>query len=138
MKEIRTNRLMNILIHFMSREDGQSSAAGGQGEEMTSVCVQCGGLNVVSTCLHCRISLCKNCKDRHCRLPGFQTHRVVSMEEVPEGWDNLNEVIMYCSSHPAELIRANCVTCNVAICSVCKLEEHDTHKSESVHSALTR
>lgn len=127
-ENIHKNRTMAQLMEIVKAKKDKNE---GQGSE--DICMQCESNNVAFKCANCDAMLCNNCKTIHSKFPKCKD-KVLLLEEA-EAF-NIKQVIIYCSKHPRKAIKMNCEKCNIAICSECKFKDHDTHKSESVESAL--
>lgn len=100
----------------------------------TDTCVQCDDNNINFICVNCDVKLCDNCARVHARLPKCKD-KLLKLVEAVEIQKNTP---VFCSKHQHKQIKMNCTVCNKAICSECKFQDHDTHKSESLDSALER
>ena len=98
-------------------------------------CSQCDRkINVTSYCVDCKASICQTCGTRHLLFEVMSEHRIVAIAEA--GTHPVVNVTKYCPKHITKPIKLSCVPCGLAICVDCKIEDHDTHKTEDVTSAL--
>ena len=104
-------------------------------DPMEKFCNQCDTrINVTSYCVACDAELCQTCKTRHLRFEAMSEHRIVPISEA--GTHPVVNVTKYCPKHVTKPIKLSCIPCKLAICLECKVEDHDTHKTEDVPSAL--
>ena len=104
-------------------------------DTVNKVCSQCDRkINVTCYCLDCKAGLCKTCNIRHLRFEAMSEHRIVPMAEAQTS-PVINDT-KFCPKHETKPIKLSCVSCKLAICVDCKIEDHDTHKTEDVTSAL--
>ena len=104
-------------------------------DPLDKFCNQCDTrTNVASYCLDCKAELCQNCGTRHLRFEAMSEHTIVPIAEA--GTHPVVNVTKYCPKHVTKPIKLSCVPCKLAICVDCKMEDHDTHKTEDVTSAL--
>ena len=104
-------------------------------DPMDKSCSQCDRkINVTSYCVDCKAELCQTCKTRHLRFEAMSEHRIVPIAEA--GTHPVVNVTKFCPKHVTKPIKLSFVPCNLAICVDCKIENHDTHKTEDVTSAL--
>ena len=101
-------------------------------------CLQCGSEISGFKCIQCDNYLCEGCRPRHLLIPSCKDHTVEQLFENQTDSLQKIKVDIPCPKHLSKIVEMNCITCNTAICSQCKFEEHDTHNSESVASALER
>lgn len=95
-------------------------------------------ISVFFRCKTCSINLCQKCHKGHRRIPGFREHRVIFLSVRQPRRMTSMDVKTQCTKHPEQDIDANCKTCNFAICSECKLNEHLHHHFETLDVALKR
>ena len=86
----------------------------------------------VNRCLQCNESFCENCSLVHMRMKAsrFHGHRVVPLwghgSKTPFDKDN------FCPRHRNEEIIVVCKQCDVLLCLICKLMEHEHHVTRLV------
>ena len=98
-------------------------------------CNQCDTrINVTSYCVDCKVELWQTCKTRHLCFEDMSEHTIVPIAEV--GTHPVVNVTKYCPKHVTKPIKLSCVPCKLAICADCKIEDHDTPKTEDIASAL--
>ena len=130
--KIQNDQLLEVLIEAF----GQFYDKNIRNPDVTDViCTQCDTkINVINYCIECKANLCDTCKIRHLRFEALSEHKIVPIKEA--GKASLPEVIKFCPHHPAKPLKLSCVDCKLAICVDCKIQDHDTHKTEDIQSAL--
>ena len=104
-------------------------------DPLEKFCNQCDTrINVTSYCVECKAELCHTCQTRHLRFEAMSEHRIVPIADT--GTHPVVNITKYCPKHVTKPIKLSCVSCKLAICLQCKVEDHDTHKTEDVPSAL--
>ena len=88
-------------------------------------------------CSYCRIELCSSCHVNHIKIPMLK-HHVVSKLDAGKTTDIIVDELLFCQHHKERLIELNCKMCEAPLCLHCKMEDHDTHTSETVTHALKR
>ena len=101
-------------------------------------CKQCYSKTDVNWwCSDCRIELCSPCQVIHSNPPMFKSHKVTPLDGITESCNAIDE-LLFCQHHKERLIELNCKMCEIPLCLHCKMEDHDTHTSETVTHALKR
>ncbi|KAL3265607.1 hypothetical protein HHI36_009811 [Cryptolaemus montrouzieri] len=89
-------------------------------------CTSCTAKEVAkSRCNTCHNLLCTNCDTAHHYMRCFESHKVVSLDEMRK--DGLKITIhtpLFCELHNGENIIYYCNTCLVTVCSECLKNEH--------------
>ena len=84
-------------------------------------------------CEDCAQKLCANCGTPHKKMRRGP-HDVVPLESAaPELRPR-----RYCEKHDDERIKMYCFDCNMSVCSMCCLEEHNTHHFERTERVVER
>lgn len=99
-------------------------------------CQQClnSSADVIKKCKECKTELCESCLEAHQRIPMLKDHQFIDITDQRKVVDKL----LYCELHPNKVIEYNCKSCNIPICSVCNLTNHNTHKIETITEAVKR
>lgn len=84
--------------------------------------------NCTVICAQCKIFLCEDCTEAHSKEPLFSEHEITST--VPDE--------IQCASHTSRDCTLFCVKCKKPICSLCKCNEMDGHKTEPIIEHLFR
>ena len=112
-------------------------------ESKTSLCEACSGCeegesvvqNVASVyCVDCHLKLCKNCERGHKVIKSVNSHKLIRIEE------SMNADILYqlmppasCDQHKDENLKKYCFECKSAICMMCYIELHNSHKCSDIN-----
>ena len=94
--------------------------------------------NVKWKCSDCRIELCSLCHANHTNIPMLKNHVVVELDTIKGNDKNVVDELLFCNNHKDRLIELNCKVCEVPLCVLCKVKEHDTHTTETASDALKR
>ena len=89
-------------------------------------------------CNNCRIDLCSPCQVIHLNIPILKNHVVCQLDKSKVSYKNVVDELLFCNNHKDRLIELNCKVCEVPLCVLCKVTEHDTHTTETVSDALKR
>ncbi|KAL4220724.1 hypothetical protein ACF0H5_021119 [Mactra antiquata] len=96
------------------------------------------GRLAVSRCLQCEESLCQNCTNAHLKMKASRYHnqQVVSLDENTKldygNLDDRRRSEKYCWRHRGEEIKFYCRQCNIVLCLICKLMEHENHVTKPI------
>lgn len=84
-------------------------------------------------CLDCQQSLCATCDSFHKRIKSTRSHRSVKIGDRSES-DNIYAKCppTFCSKHGDKQLELYCLNCKVAICVICYIECHNSHKCSDV------
>ena len=112
-------------------------------ESKTSPCEACSGdeesgsevQNVASVyCVECQMKLCQNCERGHKAIKSPRLHKLVDLG------DKSNIEVLYrsmppsyCDQHQDKSIEIYCFECKMAICMMCYIEMHNTHKYSDIY-----
>ncbi|XP_049521522.1 LOW QUALITY PROTEIN: B-box type zinc finger protein ncl-1-like [Dermacentor silvarum] len=98
-------------------------------ETLSMVCTSCKAKETaVARCNDCASFLCNNCVTAHRYMRCFESHAVVTFEELggapdPDQMAQVHRPLT-CLTHTSELLKHYCLTCQVPICNECTLGEH--------------
>lgn len=114
-------------------------------ESLSMVCTSCKAKETaVARCNDCASFLCNNCVTAHRYMRCFESHAVVTFEELggasdPEQMAQVHRPLT-CVTHTSELLKHYCMTCQVPICNECTLGEHKPpeHECERASEAGTK
>jgi len=98
-----------------------------------AVCDVCSEKTTVAKmfCIDSEQKLCDRCSSSHTRIKLCHNHQVVELGS-QLNFQELNFRSSYCEHHPKELIKMYCLEDNVAICLICCVESHQSHKCSNV------
>ncbi|XP_077519303.1 E3 ubiquitin-protein ligase meiotic P26 [Amblyomma americanum] len=104
-------------------------------ETLSMVCTSCKAKETaVARCTDCASFLCNNCVTAHRYMRCFESHVVVTFDELGGAPDpnQIGEVHrpLACPTHASELLKHYCLTCQVPICNECTLGEHKPPEHE--------
>ena len=129
---IKKDRILDALVetflqyydnNFLNKDSVQDS------------CIQCERkVDVIFYCVECKVKLCQTCKTTHLHFEAMTEHSIIPIAEA--GNHPVVNVTKYCPKHVTKPIKLSCIPCKLAICVNCKIEDHDTHKTEDVKSAF--
>jgi len=107
-------------------------------ETTTSGCEACGGGEAterkVATvyCVECQQKLCQACEGYHKRVKATASHQLLKLGADSNtdrpALSNLLSFSNYCNKHNGDQLRIFCLDCKVAICTMCYIESHNSHK----------
>ena len=125
-EEVKHNEFLEKLIILLESDDQA---------ELKAKCNICLGVHKVKwKCEDCRVELCENCQSIHQRFPANSHHKTTSFEP-QTGVKSIDELLL-CDQHSGRFLEFSCKTCNIAICALCKVLDHDVHPSETISHAL--
>jgi hypothetical protein len=101
----KNNEKKKELIYFIKNYNTQLNK---------SKCNQCIN-NCKEYCFNCHVGFCDKHKDKHIKHNLFQ----------------LNQIDYYCEKHPKEKKICYCTICMVAVCVLCKSQEHNHYEIDS-------
>ena len=85
-------------------------------------------------CVECQMKLCHSCKRAHRGIKSTRSHKVVELGE-----QTSVEILCqsmppsYCDQHKDENLKLYCFDCKAAICVMCYIELHNSHKCSDVN-----
>jgi len=100
--------------------------------ETGSRCEACSEKGVATVhCVECQQKLCRNCESYHKIFKTTASHQMTKLGE-ESNTENLGRPNLLsfrnCNKHKADQLRIYCQKCKVAICSMCYIESHNSHK----------
>ena len=103
------------------------------------VCVH--GNSATMWCIECDCPVCNNCSISHRSLKVFSQHKVIPMKEFTSNPKRAIEVSLNpgaCPSHPDQVLKFYCYTCDQTICVECALLDHPRgeHKFDSISKII--
>ncbi|KFM56989.1 Brain tumor protein, partial [Stegodyphus mimosarum] len=96
-------------------------------EKTQIVCTSCKAKETaVARCTECATFLCPNCVTAHQFMRCFESHTVLSFDEMKGDGDSFTTIHkpVTCNSHPDEVMKYYCHTCHVPICNECMILDH--------------
>lgn len=106
-----------------------------RGKAEGKVCDACKAQKKISQCKFycssCNMNYCKECIKKHNKNPVFKNHQVLS-----KGVTSSENVS--CKVHKNEEGKFFCRTCEVVICTVCIMNEHDGHNVTEVEDLFNK
>ena len=112
-------------------------------ESKTSPCEACSGdeesesevQNVASVyCVECQMKLCQICERGHKAIKLTRLHKLVQIGDkisVESLYQSMPP--SYCDQHEDESLKIYCFDCKMAICMMCYIELHNTHKCSNIN-----
>ena len=112
-------------------------------ESKTSRCEACSGgeesesevQNVASVyCVECQVKLCHNCERAHKMLKLTRSHKLFDIGD-KVSVETLYKLMppSYCDQHKDESVKIYCFDCKSAICMMCYIELHNSHKCSDIN-----
>ena len=102
-------------------------------------CKQCySKADVKWQCSDCRIELCSPCQVIHLNIPMLKNHVMCELDTNKANDENVIDELLFCDNHKDRLIELNCKVCEVPLCVLCKVKDHDAHTTETASDALKR
>ncbi|KAL3890600.1 hypothetical protein ACJMK2_002882 [Sinanodonta woodiana] len=100
------------------------------------VCDLCGPKSIAcGRCLDCEENLCQSCCHAHERSKVSKHHKIIDLGTLDLEMKGKIRQRIFCEKHPEEEIKLVCQMCEVAICVLCKVLNHDMHASKTVADA---
>ena len=121
-------RVVPFLVQLIEAEKRAKS-----GPKITK-CERCGTKDAKWYCVECkkRNALCDECKTDH---DDFVEHKVLSVDDLNDENVLLNKPV-YCTKHTEIELEYYCLQCKTALCIKCKVDDHESHKSEPVRNVI--
>ena len=112
-------------------------------ESKTSPCEACSGdeesesqvQNVASVyCVECQMKLCEICERGHKAIKLTRSHKLIKIGE-QTSVETLYRSMppSYCDQHEDENLKIYCFECKMAICMICYIELHSSHKCSDIN-----
>ena len=98
-------------------------------------CIRCNNNLSTHRCNECKAFYCSQCKTDHDSHPFLKQHTWKNVGDVSS---IVEEKQVYCPIHPGEIMKFNCIDCNVLICVICNGTKHKSHQAESIEEALEK
>ena len=99
-------------------------------------CDQCtNDVNAECKCLDCKPNLCSQCQAPHLKIPALKGHQVLPIDSELESFVDR---LVYCRVHQDKTIELNCKQCELAMCILCHVVDHNGHETETIDGALER
>jgi len=111
-------------------------------ESKTSLCEACSGdeesesevQNVASVyCVECQMKLCQKCQRTHRKIKLTRSHNMVGIGDEASMETLYRSTPSYCDQHQDKSIEIYCFECKMAICMMCYIEVHNSHKCSDVN-----
>jgi B-box zinc finger len=101
--------------------------------DLCEICV-CDDKNVCEMfCLQCEQSYCESCSNAHLKMNVSNSHKLVRLDELQSGVNVKKKYRpQYCDKHSEELIKMYCLDDEVAICTMCCVHAHRSHRCVEV------
>jgi len=84
-------------------------------------------------CVECQQKLCRTCQGYHEKFKSTSRHRTVDLgKEI--NIETLSNMLPFsnCNKHKEDLLRIYCLECKEAICLMCYIENHNSHKCSDI------
>ena len=104
------------------------------GNEVRHCCDLCGP-NVTATnhCTICEENYCERCSEMHLKQRATRTHALMPLSDSTSGPKIPLKKRHFCRKHPNDELRVVCKDCNdELLCIICKLTDHEKHKSREI------
>lgn len=82
-------------------------------------------------CSSCNMNYCKDCIKKHDKNPVFKNHQVLA-----KGVTDVENIS--CKTHKKEECRFFCRSCEMVICTVCIMNEHDGHNVTEIEALFNQ
>ena len=84
-------------------------------------------------CVDCRHNICELCHGHHQKFRLSGVHKVVELNsEMSEDELLLKFPVNFCDKHHGEHLKIYCIDCKVAVCTMCYITSHNSHKYSDV------
>ncbi|XP_070555073.1 tripartite motif-containing protein 3-like [Ptychodera flava] len=99
-------------------------------DNIHGVCERCEENAASHRCVDCSLDFCQTCTKPHKTVPATKDHRVVALSNYHEQKfaDIRLDLMVYCRSHPEDVVEFYCDTCQVPVCLECTVVEHHIPK----------
>ncbi|XP_070566921.1 tripartite motif-containing protein 2-like [Ptychodera flava] len=90
------------------------------------LCQGCEEKSAEIKCLDCNLDFCQSCTKPHRTVPATRNHKLMTLIEYNEARSCNVQVHtkVYCSTHPENIVKFYCDTCQVPVCSDCIVVKH--------------
>ena len=128
-KNFFVNNLLQVreLLSVESKTSPSEACSGGEESESE---VQ----NVASVyCAECQMKLCRQCERGHKAIKSTRSHKLIEIGE-NVSIETFHQIMppSYCDQHKDENLKIYCFDCKMAICMMCYIELHNTHKCSHI------
>jgi len=84
-------------------------------------------------CTDCSKNMCDQCFSHHKKFKAMSSHKVIALNEQLKTEDLLAKFPENsCDKHSEESIKLYCFECKLAVCMMCFVEEHSSHKCSDI------
>jgi len=83
-------------------------------------------------CTDCSKNMCARCFSYHKKFKANASHKVVNFSEQLKTEDLVKFTENSCDKHSEESIKLYCFQCKLAVCMMCFVEEHSSHKCSDI------
>ena len=83
-------------------------------------------------CVECQQKLCQSCEQDHKKFKGTSRHSIVNIGDKFEKETFLEALPANCDSHIGEQLKIYCSECELAICMMCYIKAHNSHRCSDV------
>jgi len=99
------------------------------------------GNSATMWCIECDCPICSECTNSHRRMKIFSQHKIIQMKEFTSDPKRAIEVSLNpgaCPSHPDQVLKFYCYTCDQTICVECAILDHPRgeHKFDSISKII--
>jgi len=107
-------------------------------ESKTSPCETCSGDEVSEKkaatvyCVECQQKLCQTCEQDHKKFKGTSLHSIVNIGDKFEKETFFEASLANCDNHIGKQLEIYCLECELAICMMCYIKAHNSHKCSDV------
>ena len=98
-------------------------------------CDLCGpGVNATNHCIDCEENYCERCSEMHMKQRMSRTHTLMRVSDSEAGGTGTKTITKkaFCTKHTKEEMKVVCKDCNIMLCVVCKLTDHEKHNSVDI------
>ena len=89
--------------------------------------------NAAVFCMDCRKKMCDQCYGYHQGFHPSGTHKLIELDKGPLPADELRKLLeTSCEKHPDKGLDVFCLECEEAVCMMCYLTVHDSHRCTDV------
>ena len=85
-------------------------------------------------CVECRKNMCEECHRCHKQFKLQGSHKLIELNKSPLPVDDL--LLKFpetsCDKHPDEILKIYCFDCKIAVCMMCYIKGHNSHKCSDV------
>ena len=103
-------------------------------------CDLCGsGVNATNDCINCGENYCERCSEIHMKQRMSRTHTLMRISDSEAGGTATKTITKkaFCTKHTKEEIKVVCKDCDIMLCVVCKLTDHEKHNSVDIEDVAS-